>query len=85
MSSTAVAALRAEGEQVLAVYRSLDDREWQLPSDCEGWSVQDVLAHMSSLFGLVISPRMALSAMRSDDAASIQRRNVCRYLPVDRR
>jgi uncharacterized protein (TIGR03083 family) len=32
-----------------ALVRTLDDLEWSLPTDCPGWSVQDVVAHAAAL------------------------------------
>jgi uncharacterized protein (TIGR03083 family) len=32
-----------------ALVKNLDDLEWSLPTDCPGWSVQDVVAHAAAL------------------------------------
>jgi uncharacterized protein (TIGR03083 family) len=32
-----------------ALAKKLDDLEWSLPTDCPGWSVQDVVAHAAAL------------------------------------
>lgn len=50
MTREAVEVLAAEREDVLRVCRELTPEEWEAPSACDGWSVQDVLAHMASLF-----------------------------------
>lgn len=34
-----------------ALLRELSDEEWQHPSRCEGWSVQDVVTHLTSTNG----------------------------------
>ena len=54
MSEHAIAALWLLRDQALQLAKSLDDNEWNAPSDCAGWSVRDVYAHMAgSLHGLV--------------------------------
>lgn len=50
VASEVIDGLRAEREAVLGVCRSLTAEEWELPSDCEGWRVRDVAAHLSSIF-----------------------------------
>ena len=48
-------AARRERAEVLALCRELNDDEWHTPSAAEGWTVQDVVAHMGAacraLFG----------------------------------
>src|SRR3954471_24374384 len=56
MSQQGVDALRAERDEVLAVARTLTDDEWAAASDCEGWRVQDVLAHMANVCRTVVDP-----------------------------
>jgi len=54
MSTQAVEGFRAEREAILELTKSLSDDEWNMPSDCDGWSVRDVLAHLAcSLHGVV--------------------------------
>jgi uncharacterized protein (TIGR03083 family) len=48
MTTQAISALRLIHAQVQSLLVKLDDDAWQLPSGCEGWRVQDVIAHMSS-------------------------------------
>jgi uncharacterized protein (TIGR03083 family) len=48
MSQLGVDGLRAEREAALSVFRSLSDEEWNAPSDCAGWTVRDVAAHMAA-------------------------------------
>lgn len=50
MSQTAVPALNAEHAHALALIDSLTPEEWAAPSGCTGWRVQDVVAHMGSVF-----------------------------------
>jgi uncharacterized protein (TIGR03083 family) len=52
----AVDALRADREVLLGICAGLDDEQWQQPSGCDGWRVQDVVAHMGSVFWLVVDP-----------------------------
>ncbi len=50
MSAAAVPALHNESAQVLALIDTLTDAEWNAPSGCAGWRVQDVVAHMGAVF-----------------------------------
>ncbi len=56
MSERGVKALTAEREEVLKVARSLSAEEWELPSDCDGWRVQDVIVHMADVCRAVVDP-----------------------------
>lgn len=49
-------ALRAESARVVTLARSLSDEEWAVPSDCEGWRVQDVVAHLANTFRMAVDP-----------------------------
>jgi uncharacterized protein (TIGR03083 family) len=40
--------IHAEREALAEDLSSLDDAQWQTPSLCEGWSVRDVLGHMTA-------------------------------------
>jgi uncharacterized protein (TIGR03083 family) len=68
MSAEAIDALSAERALVLDLIGSLTDDEWQLPSDCDGWRVQDVIAHMSAVFVTVSGGTTARAEPASDDA-----------------
>ena len=48
MSSQAVEALKKIHIEVEKVIQSMQDKDWELQSLCEGWRVQEVFAHMSS-------------------------------------
>ena len=50
MSKAAVAPLNAEVGRVLALIDSLTDTEWNAPSGCAGWRVQEVVAHMGAVY-----------------------------------
>jgi uncharacterized protein (TIGR03083 family) len=41
-----VGLLAEEWEAICALGGQLTDEEWELPSECPGWSVRDVLSHM---------------------------------------
>jgi uncharacterized protein (TIGR03083 family) len=56
MSQQAVDGFRAEREEILVVVKSLSDDEWNLPSDCAGWSVRDVLGHLACTLHGVVDP-----------------------------
>jgi uncharacterized protein (TIGR03083 family) len=53
-----IAAVRTERDDVVALCRTLSPDEWSMSSRCEGWSVQDVLAHMAAIAHGVFTPWM---------------------------
>src|ERR1700690_125975 len=58
MSTLGVEGLRAERDATLTIAKSLTDDEWNAPSDCDGWAVRDVIAHMASILHGVADPSM---------------------------
>ncbi len=52
----AIEALAAEIDVARAVIASLTPHEWAQESDCAGWSVQDVVTHMASVFHSIADP-----------------------------
>jgi len=56
MSTLAVEGLRAERDATLTIAKSLTDGEWDAQSDCDGWMVRDVVAHMASILHGVADP-----------------------------
>ncbi len=72
---TTIAAERAALAEDL---QSLDDGQWDTPSLCEGWSVRDVLAHMTAtakisvgaFFPKLVSSGFSLSKMQDKDLAA---------------
>lgn len=44
-----IAAWSQTCEDLEVLLTSLDPAEWSLPTDCPGWSVQDVIAHLLSI------------------------------------
>ena len=75
-----MAAVREEQQALLAFCRTLSPDEWAAPSRCEGWSIQDVLAHMSAIAHGVLTPWMVKfmttkSVERNNDADVETRRS----------
>ncbi|MGH9039505.1 MAG: maleylpyruvate isomerase family mycothiol-dependent enzyme [Acidimicrobiia bacterium] len=80
MAIDRVGALRREREDVLAFCRLLSDDEWNVPSTCPGWSVQDVLAHLTATVHGVFTPWLlriirTKDVERNNDADVESRRN----------
>lgn len=48
MTLDRVAAVKAERDAVVSFLHQLDESEWSRPSRCEGWTVQDVVSHLSA-------------------------------------
>jgi hypothetical protein len=58
--------LRDERNAVLDLCRTLTDAEWASASDCVGWSVKDVIAHMGAAFHGCFTPWL-LRVMRTNN------------------
>src|SRR5580704_6720457 len=54
--SEAIEAITADRAALLDIARGLTAEQWQAPSGCAGWRVQDVVAHLGNLFWLVVDP-----------------------------
>jgi hypothetical protein len=52
----AIEALEADRGALLEICAGLGDADWKADSGCEGWTVQDVVAHMGALFWMVVEP-----------------------------
>jgi len=52
----ALEAMRADRSALLEICGALTPADWQAPSGCEGWTVQDVVAHLGALCWLVADP-----------------------------
>jgi uncharacterized protein (TIGR03083 family) len=50
----AIDAIKADRAALIGICRGLTDDQWQAPSGCEGWSVQDVVAHLANTFWVVV-------------------------------
>lgn len=56
MSQEGLASAARSVDEVKGVLTTLTQDEWSLPSGCQGWSVKDLVAHMSSNFKEVVEP-----------------------------
>jgi uncharacterized protein (TIGR03083 family) len=56
MSAPAIPALQAEIIRARELMASLSPAEWATASGCTGWSVQDVVCHMASVFHSIADP-----------------------------
>jgi uncharacterized protein (TIGR03083 family) len=54
VSRLGVAGLRAESASVVQIAQSFSAEEWNARSDCDGWAVRDVIAHMASIMHGVV-------------------------------
>jgi uncharacterized protein (TIGR03083 family) len=52
----AIEAVKADRAALLEICAGLRPADWQAQSGCEGWSVQDLVAHMGALFWAVADP-----------------------------
>jgi uncharacterized protein (TIGR03083 family) len=52
----AVAAVRADRAVLLEISRGLTPAQWEAPSGCPGWSVQDIVVHLATEFWAVVDP-----------------------------
>jgi uncharacterized protein (TIGR03083 family) len=68
MSREAIEALNAERAHVLELAASLTPAEWATSSDCAGWRVQDVIAHMGATYVTVGGGATARAEPATDDA-----------------
>lgn len=73
-----ITALTQSRREMLSVCQGLTDAEWGLPSAADGWSIQDVVAHLGAGCHAIFTPAV-LAILRSDD---IERANDAE---VDRR
>jgi uncharacterized protein (TIGR03083 family) len=69
MTTAAVEALRADHAALAEMAATFTPEEWAVPSGCEGWSVQDLVAHMTELFRSTVDP----SAMPERDESGTER------------
>ncbi len=65
-----VEALAADRQALLALGRRLSGEHWALPSGCAGWSLQDVVSHLSALFWLLVDPSMVPDAGGRDSESA---------------
>jgi uncharacterized protein (TIGR03083 family) len=75
-----IAAVRKERDDLVEFCRTLSPEEWAKPSQCEGWTIQDVVAHMAAIAHGVFTPWMfkfmaAKNLERNNDADVETRRS----------
>jgi uncharacterized protein (TIGR03083 family) len=65
--------VRADGETLLTIGAGLAPEQWDAPSGCPGWRVQDVVTHLANLFWLVADPGKLpdLSGLPTEQAQEI--------------
>ena len=56
MSKAGIEALRVCRGQIIELVNSLTPEEWEMQSDCEGWRVKDVIAHLANTCRSVADP-----------------------------
>jgi uncharacterized protein (TIGR03083 family) len=56
MTAAAVNALQADRDAMFSVCAGMQEGAWSAPSGCEGWTVKDLVAHVGTLFWLVVDP-----------------------------
>jgi uncharacterized protein (TIGR03083 family) len=56
MTTAAVDGLRADHEALAEIAADLTPAEWAAPSACAGWTVRDVLGHMTQLWRQLVEP-----------------------------
>jgi uncharacterized protein (TIGR03083 family) len=78
MSAAAIPALESEVRRARELFVTLTPDEWQAPSGCDGWRVQDVVQHMASVFQQIAEPA-------SIDMGDSGRAEVAAEVPVQAR
>ena len=56
MSREGLTSVARSIDEVKQVITTLDDDEWSRPSGCTGWTVRDLVAHMSSNYKETVDP-----------------------------
>jgi uncharacterized protein (TIGR03083 family) len=69
-ASDAVTANRAQRARLLTTLQELTAEQWQAPSRCAGWTVQDVVRHLGHMNELVLG---AIAAGRADEHYTVFR------------
>lgn len=71
MSDTAIRGSRALAADVLGLIETLPDGEWDAPSACSGWRVQDVITHMAGFFAMLADPAVSRPLTSSDSSEAV--------------
>jgi len=79
VTTRAVDGVRADRAALLDIAAGLSPAQWQSPSGCRGWSVQDVVSHLGALFWLVADPSVlpgtaGLGTEQAQEAIVVTRR-----------
>lgn len=53
---SALETVRADSAALLDIGARLTTEQWQAPSGCQGWRVQDVVTHLANLFWVLADP-----------------------------
>jgi uncharacterized protein (TIGR03083 family) len=69
-ASDAVTANRVQRARLLATLQDLTDEQWQAPSRCTDWTVQDVVRHLGHMNELLLG---AIAAARADEHFTVFR------------
>lgn len=56
---------------VLEVVETLQAPEWEAPSGCPGWRVQDVITHLAAFFELIADPASATPLTPADSTEAV--------------
>ncbi len=65
-----VEALAGDRQALLALGGRLSGEQWAARSSCAGWSLQDVVSHLSALFWLLVDPSMLPDAGGRDSESA---------------
>ncbi|MEU1210834.1 maleylpyruvate isomerase N-terminal domain-containing protein [Nocardia sp. NPDC005825] len=76
-TSTDLAGLRAERRDVIDFCATLTDAEWMAPSRASGWTVKDVVAHMTGDLRTLVTPDL-LSYLTTSRIEQLNERGVAR-------
>jgi hypothetical protein len=71
MSEAAVDGVRVLVADVRELLAALEERDWAAPSGCPGWRVQDVVAHLSGFFTMLVDPAGAKPLTPADVAEAV--------------
>lgn len=76
MTTEAIDALRADHDAFATMASTFSAAEWAAPSACDGWTVRDVLGHMTQLFRQVVDP----AALPPGDPSGVTERTQDRWV-----
>ena len=69
-TSDAITANRSQRSRLLATLQDLTSKQWQAPSRCADWTVQDVVRHLEHMSDLLLG---AIVAARADERYAVFR------------